>query len=119
MNLGVSIANLLRRYPAVGVPGIGVFRKIHRPASYDVDIAAFRPPVDRIELVDNDTEVFQLTAYLAAQQHLDGSAAEAMLNDAVKAIMDTMNRNGEAVLDGLGYLRSEEHTSELQSLMRI
>lgn len=107
MNLGLSIANLLRRYPAVGVPGIGVFRRTRRPASYDADMAAFLPPSDHIELVDTATDVFQLTDYLVAQEKLDGPAAEAKLESAVAAIMDTISRNGEAVLDGLGYLLAD------------
>lgn len=107
MNLGVSIANLLRRYPAVGVPGIGVFRKAHYPASYDVDKAVFLPPADYIELVDSDTDAFLLTTYLETQRQLDGYAATAMLENAVKGIMDTISRNGEALLDGLGYLLAD------------
>jgi len=107
MNLGVSIANLLRRYPAVGVPGIGVFRRTRRPASYDAEEAAFLPPSDHIELVDNASDVFQLTTYLEAQEQLDGAAAEAKLESAVAAIMDTISRNGEALLDGLGYLLAD------------
>lgn len=107
MNLGVSIANLLRRYPAVGVPGIGVFRKAHYPASYDVDKAVFLPPADYIELVDSDTDAFLLTTYLETQRQLDGYAATAMLENTVKGIMDTISRNGEALLDGLGYLLAD------------
>jgi len=107
MNLGVSIANLLRRYPAVGVPGIGVFRKAHYPASYDVDKAVFLPPADYIELVDSDTDAFLLTTYLETQRQLDGYAATALLENAVKGIMDTISRNGEALLDGLGYLLAD------------
>ncbi|MGV3760841.1 MAG: SPOR domain-containing protein [Parapedobacter sp.] len=103
----MSIANLLRRYPAVGVPGIGVFRKTHQPASYDTEKSAFLPPIDYIELVEDQAGVFQLTTYLEAQERLDAAAAEAMLEDAVAAIMDTISRNGEAWLDGLGYLLAD------------
>lgn len=107
MNLGVSIANLLRRYPAVGVPGIGVFKKTHQSAAYDADRSAFLPPEDRIELVEGDAEAFQLTTYLAAQHQLDEGGAEAMLEGAVAAIMETISRNGEALLDGIGYLLAD------------
>src|SRR5690606_32410338 len=48
-----------------------------------------------------------LTDYLVAQEKLDGPAAEAKLESAVAAIMDTISRNGEAVLDGLGYLLAD------------
>lgn len=104
MNLGVSIANLLRRYPAVGVPGIGVFRKTHGTAMYNAEKSVFLPPVDRIELVDDDVDVLPITTYLEAQQRLDESAATAMLEGAVRDIMGAIRRNGEVLLDGLGYL---------------
>ncbi|MEC3879018.1 SPOR domain-containing protein [Parapedobacter sp. 10938] len=106
----MSIANLLRRYPAVGVPGIGVFKKTHQPAAYDADRSAFLPPEDRIELVDGDTEAFQLTTYLAAQHQLDEGGAKAMLEGAVAAVMNAISRNGEALLDGLGYLLADGAT---------
>ncbi len=105
--MGVSIANLLRRYPAVGVPGIGVFRKTHQPASYDADQAAFLPPTDQIVLSEDETGVFPLTTYLAAQQQLDGVAATALVERAVRDIMDMISREGEALLDGLGYLLAD------------
>ncbi|HWK98294.1 MAG TPA: hypothetical protein VNQ55_00035, partial [Parapedobacter sp.] len=104
MNLGVSIANLLQRYPAVGVPGIGVFRKTHSPATYNTGTSVFLPPADRIELVEHDADVLPITTYLEAQQRLDESAAISMLEGAVKDVMDTIRRNGEVLLDGLGYL---------------
>lgn len=104
MNLGVTIANLLRRYPAVGVPGIGVFKRIHDPASYDAVQAVFLPPIDRIELVEDDPNVFSITTYLAAQRRIDRASAVVMLETVVKDTMEAIARNGEVLLDGLGYL---------------
>src|SRR5690606_38633153 len=50
---------------------------------------------------------FLLTTYLETQRQLDGYAATALLENAVKGIMDTISRNGEALLDGLGYLLAD------------
>lgn len=104
MNLGISIANLLRRYPAVDVPGIGVFKRTRTPASYDARQSVFIPPADRIELVERHSDVFPITAYVQAQQQVDGPTATAMLEAAVNGVMDSISRNGEALLEGLGYL---------------
>lgn len=104
MNLGVSIANLLRRYPAVDVPGIGVFKRTHDPASYDAEQSVFLPPADRIELVERHSDVFPITAYMQAQQQVDGPTAMAMLETAVKEVVESISSNGEALLEGLGYL---------------
>ena len=108
MNLGVSIANLLRRYPAVEVPGIGVFKKIHDSASYDAGQGVFFPPKDRIELVvEQHAGVFPITTYLQAQQQVDAPTAAAILETAVKEVRNSISRNGEVLLDGLGYLLAD------------
>lgn len=107
MNLGVSIANLLRRYPAVDVPGIGVFKRTHDPASYDAEQSVFLPPADRIELVEGHSDVFPITAYMQAQQQVDRPTAMAMLETAVKEVVESISKNGEALLEGLGYLASD------------
>ncbi|GGG87065.1 hypothetical protein GCM10007415_20910 [Parapedobacter pyrenivorans] len=104
MNLGLCIANLLRRYPAVEVPGIGVFRKTYVSAFYDEARSAFLPPANRIELTEEHTDVFPITGYLQAQQQVDGATASRILDGAVKEVMEAISRNGQALLDGLGYL---------------
>ncbi|WP_353131235.1 SPOR domain-containing protein [Parapedobacter pyrenivorans] len=104
MNLGLCIANLLRRHPAVEVPGIGVFRKTRVSAFYDEARSAFLPPANRIELTEEHTDVFPITGYLQAQQQVDGATASRILDGAVKEVMESISRNGQALLDGLGYL---------------
>ena len=81
-----------------------MFRKTHAPALYDAEKSGFLPPTDRIELVENTTDAFPITTYLAAQKRLDRSAATTLLEGIVDDLMDTVSRNGEVVLDGLGYL---------------
>ncbi|WP_262247041.1 SPOR domain-containing protein [Parapedobacter soli] len=101
----MSIASLLRRYPAVDVPGIGVFKRTRYPASYDSDRSTFNPPVEHIELVaDQPAHGFPITTYLKAQQQVDEATAVAMLEASVNTLMDTISRNGEALLEGLGHL---------------
>ena len=107
MNLGLCIANLLRRYPAVEVPGIGVFRKTHIPASYDGRQSALLPPASHIELTEVDADVFPIAVYVQAQQQVDGPTAARILDEAVSEIMESISRNGQALLDGMGYLLAD------------
>ena len=107
MNLGLCIANLLRRYPAVAVPGIGVFKITHVPASYTEDRSALLPPTSQIELTSTPADVFQLTDYLQVQRGVDEPTAVQLVERAVSEIMESISRNGEALLDGLGYLLAD------------
>ncbi len=107
MNLGRCIANLLRQYPEVWVPGIGVFKIIRTPAVFDREKAAFLPPVNHIELAVEGSGGFPITDYLQAQGQVDAAGAALMLEDAVQGLLDTLARKGKALLDGLGYLTAE------------
>jgi len=91
----------------VEVPGIGVFKKIHVPASYDEVQSAFLPPVTHIELTEGHADVFPIAVYLQAQQQVDGPTAALILEKAVNDIMESISRNGEALLDGVGYLLAD------------
>ncbi len=107
MNLGLCIANLLKRHRAVEVPGIGVFRITHVPAVYDDLEQAIRPPARQIELVAGAGHGFPITAYLRAERNVDEAKARQLLGKAVADIMDAMSRNGRVLLDGLGYLLAD------------
>lgn len=104
MNLGLCIANLLRQYPAVEVPGIGVFKIKRESAAYDKTTHAFQPPVQFVELTKKSSDSFPITKYLQVQRRIDESTAIDMLEKAVADLMDSISRNGQALLDGLGYL---------------
>ncbi|MFC7525995.1 SPOR domain-containing protein [Parapedobacter sp. GCM10030251] len=104
MNLGLCIANLLRRYPAVEVPGIGVFTITRMPASYDKERSVLLPPASYIELTDRSADFFSIVTYLRAQAGVDEAAAKDMLEQAVREIKDAISRQGQALLDGVGYL---------------
>ncbi|MFC3196824.1 SPOR domain-containing protein [Parapedobacter deserti] len=107
MNLGLCIANLLKRYPAVEVPGIGVFKVTRIPACYDEDQKVYLPPASYVELTGEESGVFPITTYLQAQAGVDEPTAEQMLETALVEIMEAISRNGRAVLDGLGYLLAD------------
>lgn len=104
MNLGVCIANLLKRYPAVWVPGIGVFKVNRVPASFDPEKSVFLPPSSSIELIEGQAVGYPITDYLQVQRGVDEAAAMGMLDQAIKDVFDSISRNGQALLDGLGYL---------------
>lgn len=107
MNLGLCIANLLRRYPAVEVPGIGVFTITRMPASYDKERSVVLPPASYIELTDRAADFFSIVTYLRAQAGVDEATAVDMLEQAVGEIRDAVSRHGQALLDGVGYLVAE------------
>jgi len=107
MNLGLCIVNLLRRYPAVEVPGLGVFKVTHMPASYDRERSVLLPPTSRVELAEEHNDFFPILNYLQTQVDVDESTAAQMLDRAVGEVFDAVNRNGRALLDGLGYLMPE------------
>lgn len=104
MNLGLCIANLLRSYSAVGVPGIGVFRIVRIAAPYDTEQATVFPPMSRVELTDVQTDFFPIVDYLRAQRELDETTALQMIERVVEEVMATVAREGRALLDGVGYL---------------
>jgi len=104
MNLGLCIANLLRRYSAVEVPGIGVFKIVRMPASYDPEQSAFLPPTSRIELTEEHADFFPIVNYVRAQRDVDETTATQILEEAVSEVVDAVSRNGRALLDGVGYL---------------
>lgn len=107
MNLGMCIANLLQRYQAVAVPGIGVFRQIHEPAFYNEDRSLLHPPSIRVELVRTQQDVLPITEYLRVQGGIDEPAAIQAVARAVHEVMEIVSQKGEALLDGLGYLLLE------------
>ncbi|SKB57119.1 Sporulation related domain-containing protein [Parapedobacter luteus] len=104
MNLGLCIVNLLRRYPAVDVPEIGVFKVTHVAASYDEKQSAYLPPTSYIELIESDAEAFPIITYLQRQRHVDEQTAKRILDKAVAQVMESISRHGQALLTGLGYL---------------
>lgn len=114
MNLGLCIVNLLRRYPAVWVPGIGVFKVSRTPASFDPQRSVFLPPTNRVELAEGQAMGYPITDYVRTQRKVDEATAMDVLDKAVKDVFDSISRNGRALLDGLGYLAADGATLVLQ-----
>src|SRR5690554_1883540 len=104
MNLGLCIANLLRQYQEVTVPGIGVFRKVPVSAVFDANTQAFLAPANRIELIEGQTGGLLLTDYVKAQQQVNDETAGRVLSEAVQGLVAAARRNGRVLLSGLGYL---------------
>lgn len=104
MNLGLCITNLLRRYPAVEVPGIGVFKITRIPASYDRERSVILPPTSLIELAEGHVGPLPIVNYLRAQRGVDEATAMQMLDKAVRDLVETVTEKGRALLDGVGYL---------------
>jgi len=104
MNLGLCITNLLRRYPAVEVPGIGVFKITRIPASYDRERSVILPPTSLIELAEGHVSPLPIVNYLRAQRGVDEATAMQMLDKAVRDLVETVTEKGRALLDGVGYL---------------
>lgn len=107
MNLGLCIVSLLRQYPEVTVPGIGVFRKSPIAAFIDEHKHAFHPPSSRIDLVKGQTGGVLFTDYLKAQKQIDDNAATKMLDAVVQDLLTAIGGSGRTLLTGLGYLVAE------------
>lgn len=107
MNLGQCIANLLRQYPEVAVPGIGVFRKKTVSASFDREMNVYSPPSSYIHLIEGEGNDALLTDYLKAQAQISDTAAARLLEEKVRDLLATIQRHGKVLLAGLGYLISD------------
>ena len=110
MNLGLCIGNLLQKHPAVEVPGIGVFSIVRQPASYDKEQRALLPPTSRIELIRGEIDCFPIVDYVKEQRNLDEANAVQEVENVVGRVIDTVTQQGQAILDGLGYLVGDKES---------
>lgn len=106
MNIGKQIDSLLRRHAAVYVKGLGVFKRIHTPATFDAKRNIFLPPISFIEFDHFDTQGYDFLTYVQQVEQLEATDAEAKLEAVIASLVDRMNQNGEVVLDSLGTLLS-------------
>lgn len=107
MNLGRSIAYLLKHYPTVYVPGIGVFSKQFVSATSSADNATVYPPQSVISLAVGAVTGFDVTNFIQAQQATDAPRALVLLSQEVAALFAQMKDADHAVLDDLGKLSLE------------
>jgi hypothetical protein len=106
MNLGKLIHTLLKRQTEVYVKGLGVFKRIHTPATYDAKKNVFLPPITFIEFDSRSVEGYDFVSYLQQMKQNDRLDAEQEVVIAVRAIVEQLNQKGQARLDDLGYLVS-------------
>ncbi|MBE8719707.1 HU domain-containing protein [Sphingobacterium pedocola] len=106
MNLGKLIHTLLKRQTEVYVKGLGVFKRIHTPATFDAKKNVFLPPITFIEFDSRSTEGYDFVSYLQQMKQNDRVDAEQEIDTVVHTIVEQLNQKGQAKLDDLGYLVS-------------
>lgn len=106
MNLGKLIDSLLRRHTSVYVKGLGVFKRVYTPATFDSKRNVFLPPISLIEFDHFETEGYDFLTYLQQLEHVDAMEAQLKLDNNIAVLMDRIHQNGEAVLENLGTLVS-------------
>lgn len=104
MNLGKQIDSLLKRHPSVYVNGLGMFSRIHTPATFDSKRNIFLPPITFIEFDQFKAEGYDFLTYLQKLEQLNQIEAEKKLNLILEGVFECINRNGDCVLDSLGTL---------------
>lgn len=106
MNLGKQIDSLLKRQSSVYVNGLGVFKRVHTPATFDSKRKVFLPPISFIEFDHFEEQGYDFITYLQQVEQIDRLEAMNILNNYVADILDKIHQNGEVVLDNLGTLVS-------------
>jgi len=104
MNIGKQIHVLLKKNTAVYVKGLGVFKRVHTPASFDAHKNVYLPPVTFIELDAEATDGYDLITYIQQTQHCERTEAEQKVADAVSHIQEQVLTQGQVMLDNLGQL---------------
>lgn len=106
MNLGKYIHSLLKRQAEVHVHGLGSFKRIYSPATFDQEKNLFLPPVSYIEFDSLSKEGFDFVSYFQQINQLGRSEAERLVQEEVSSIRAELELSGEVNLDGLGQLVS-------------
>lgn len=111
MNLGKHIHTLLKRQTEVYIAGLGSFKRVYSPASFDSEKNVFMPPISYIEFDSLSNEGYDFTSYLQQLQQIERSEAEDIIAQQVVNIQDRLSTSGEFSLDGLGQLVSYGNTA--------
>lgn len=106
MNIGKQIHTLLKRQASVYVKGLGVFKRIHTPATFDAKKNVFLPPITFIEFDSTSGEGYDFVTFVQQSLQLDRTEAMNEIDMAVSALIDKINQSGQANLDSLGHLIS-------------
>lgn len=111
MNLGKHIHTLLKRQAEVHVPGLGSFKRVYNPATFDEEKNVFMPPVSYIEFDSLSTSGFDFVGYFQQVNQLGRSEAERIVTEEVSSISAALDLSGEVSLEGLGQLVSYGNTA--------
>ena len=106
MNLGKNVHNLLKRQPEVFIKGLGAFKRNHTPAAYDEKRDLYLPPISYIDFDQASTRGYDFITYFAQLESIDLQSAEHQVSLAVKSLLHSIQEEGQAKLDDLGYLVS-------------
>lgn len=109
MSLGRWIREVLEYRSEVGVPGIGVFKKTHFPASYYAKEQVFLPPYDQIDLLEEGENALELVDYLQVRYQLDRSGAATKLDGVLSLVFSNLNAGKVVYLDSLGHLENDRN----------
>ena len=104
MNIGRQIHSLLKKHHAVFVKGLGTFKRIHTPASYDEKRSVMLPPISFIEFDKDIQDGYDFTSYIQQVNQYGVLEAETELENWINKLTNEINQNGQASLDDLGYL---------------
>lgn len=104
MEIGKYISQALKIHPTIYVEQLGVFRKVHRPSTYDKDRQVYLPPLDYVEFDSLDQEGFSLTTFVQQSDNIQKTEAKALVGQAVENLRTVAEEDGEVYLDTLGHL---------------
>lgn len=106
MNLGRQIHTLLKRQTSVYVNRLGVFKRVHTPATFDAKRHVFLPPITFIEFDSVATDGYDFITYVQQANQLERHEAEVLVEQSVSVVLDKLNQSGQVSLDNLGQLIS-------------
>lgn len=106
MNLGRQIHTLLKRQTSVYVNRLGVFKRVHTPATFDAKRHVFLPPITFIEFDSVATDGYDFITYVQQANQLERHDAALLVEQSVSAVLDKLNQSGQVDLDNLGQLIS-------------
>lgn len=104
MEIGKYISQALKIHATVYVAQLGVFRKVHRPSTYDKDRQVYLPPLDYVEFDSLDQEGFSLSTFVQQSDNIQKTEAESSVRNAVETLRTRAEEDGEVYLDTLGHL---------------
>ncbi len=110
MEIGLYIADLLRKQDKVGVPGLGTFSRNKVPGSYDSVNNSFLPPFYEVSFSKEIIDSQDLPEYISLKKNLSSTSAEYFLKKFTSGILDLLKSSGNANVNPLGNIRENNET---------